>query len=165
MLGTLSACYILFLLTKNSGIIGLSKHCCSNKSNYSTTFVVLFSQAAKMAKKLLSFLFLFLLKNIIAKFDSKILNSLDVANIDSKIVNRLDIEIELDDIDLMNVVELTTTSDFYIRAYQNDTPSDPIENTLKVIDITSLSYRETNFERKSQSYIKAELLTNKIFET
>ena len=118
-----------------------------------------------MAKKLLSFLFLFLLKNIIAKFDSKILNSLDVANIDSKIVNRLDIEIELDDIDLMNVVELTTTSDFYIRAYQNETPSDPIENTLKVIEITSVSYNETNTERNSQSYIKAELLTNKIFET
>ena len=113
-----------------------------------------------MAKKLLSFLFLFLVKNITAKFDSKILNSLDVANIDSQIVNRLDIGIELDDIDLMNVVELTTMSDFYIRAYQNDTSSDPIENTLKVIEITSLSYNETNIVRKSQSYIKAESLTD-----
>ena len=107
---------------------------------------------------------LFLVKNIIAKlsFDIKILGYLDVANIDSQIINRLDIEIELDDIDLVNVVELTTLSDFYIRACQNDTPSDPIKHTLKVIDIESLSYNVTNVEKKSQSYIKAELLTNKM---
>ena len=84
-------------------------------------YLVLFSQAAKMAKQLLSFIFLLLVKNIIAKFDSKILTYLDVANIDSQIVNRLDIEIELDDIDLINVVELSTMSDFYIRSYQNVT--------------------------------------------
>ena len=121
-----------------------------------------FSQVAKMAKKLLAFVCLCLVKNTIAKFDSKILKYLDVANIDSQIVNRLDIEIEPDDTDLMNVVELSTMSDFYIRAYKDDTPSDPIENTLKVIDITSLSYNENNFEKKSQSYIKVELLTNQI---
>ena len=117
--------------------------------------LVLFSQAAKMDKKLFSFIFLLLVKNIIAKFDSKILNYLNVANIDSQIVNRLDIEIELDDIDLINVVELSTMSDFYIRAYQNVSQSDHIENTLKVIDIESLSYDETNIEKKQQSYIKA----------
>ena len=123
-------------------------------------YIVLSSQAAKMAKKLLyvSFTFLFLVKNVISKFDSKILDYLDLANIDSQIVNRLDLEIELDDIDLMNMVELSTMSDFYIRAYQNDTPSDSIENTLKVIDTTTLSYEEANIELKSQSYIKAELL-------
>ena len=117
-----------------------------------------------MIKKPFTFICLFLVKNIIAKlsFDIKILGYLDVANIDSQIVNRLDIEIELDDIDLVNVAELTTISDFYIRACQNDTPSDPIEHTVKVIDIESLSYNETNVEKKSQSYIKAELLTNKI---
>ena len=53
-------------------------------------------------------------------------------------------------------------SDLYIRAYQNVTQSDPIENTLKVIDIESLSYYETNIEKKQQSYIKAKLLTNQI---
>ena len=108
-----------------------------------------------MAKKLFSFIFLLLVKNIIAKFDSKILNYLDVANIDSQIVNSLDIEIELDDIDLMNVVELSTMSDFYISAYQNITQSDHIENTVKVIDFESLSYDETNIEKKQQTYIKA----------
>ena len=126
-----------------------------NNSKVFMCTLVLFSQAAKMAKKLFSFIFLLLVKNIIAKFDSKILNYLNVANIDSQIVNRLDIEIELDDIDLINVVELSTMSDFYIRAYQNVSQSDHIENTLKVIDIESLSYDETNLEKKQQSYIKA----------
>ena len=78
-----------------------------------------------------------------------------VANIDSQVVNKLDFEIELDDIDIINVVELSTMSDLYIRAYQNVTQSDHIENTLKVIDIESLSYYETNIEKKQQSYIKA----------
>ena len=126
-----------------------------NNSKVFMCTLVLFSQAAKMDKKLFSFIFLLLVKNVIAKFDSKILNYLNVANIDSQIVNRLDIEIELDDIDLMNVVELSTMSDFYIRAYQNITQSDHIENTVKVIDIESLSYGETNIEKKQQSYIKA----------
>ena len=126
-----------------------------NNSKVFMCTLVLFSQAAKMDKKLFSFIFLLLVKNIIAKFDSKILNYLNVANIDSQIVNRLDIEIELDDIDLINVVELSTMSDFYIRAYQNITQSDHIENTVKVIDIESLSYGETNIEKKQQSYIKA----------
>ena len=126
-----------------------------NNSKVFMCTLVLFSQAAKMDKKLFSFIFLLLVKNIIAKFDSKILNYLNVANIDSQIVNRLDIEIELDDIDLINVVELSTMSDFYIRAYQNVSQSDHIENTLKVIDIESLSYDETNIEKKQQSYIKA----------
>ena len=111
-----------------------------------------------MAKRLLyfiSFIFLLLVKNIIAKFDIKLLNYLDVANIDSQVVNKLDFEIELDDIDLINVVELSTMSDLYIRAYQNVTQSDHIENTLKVIDKESLSYYETNIEKKQQSYIKA----------
>ena len=121
-------------------------------------YPVLFSQATKMAKRLLyfiSFIFLLLVKNIIAKFDIKISKYLDVANIDSQVVNKLDIEIELDDIDLINVVELSTMSDLYIRAYQNVTQSDHIENTLKVIDKESLSYYETNIEKKQQSYIKA----------
>ena len=121
-------------------------------------YPVLFSQATKMAKRLLyfiSFIFLLLVKNIIAKFDIKLLNYLDVANIDSQVVNKLDFEIELDDIDLINVVELSTMSDLYIRAYKNGTKSDLIENTLKVIDIESLSYYETNIEKKQQSYIKA----------
>ena len=126
-----------------------------NNSKVFMCTLVLFSQAAKMDKKLFSFIFLLLVKNIIAKFDSKILNYLNVANIDSQIVNRLDIEIELDDIDLINVVELSTMSDFYIRAYQNVSQSDHIENTLKVIDIESLFYDETNIEKKQQSYIKA----------
>ena len=126
-----------------------------NNSKVFMCTLVLFSQAAKMDKKLFSFIFLLLVKNIIAKFDSKILNYLNVANIDSQIVNRLDIEIELDDIDLINVVDLSTMSDFYIRAYQNVSQSDHIENTLKVIDIESLSYDETNIEKKQQSYIKA----------
>ena len=126
-----------------------------NNSKVFMCTLVLFSQAAKMDKKLFSFIFLVLVKNIIAKFDSKILNYLNVANIDSQIVNRLDIEIELDDIDLINVVDLSTMSDFYIRAYQNVSQSDHIENTLKVIDIESLSYDETNIEKKQQSYIKA----------
>ena len=124
-----------------------------NNSKVFMCTLVLFSQAAKMDKKLFSFIFLLLVKNIIAKFDSKILNYLNVANIDSQIVNRLDIEIELDDIDLINVVELSTMSDFYIRAYQNVSQSDHIENTLKVIDIESLSYDETNIEKKQQSYM------------
>ena len=121
-------------------------------------YPVLFSQATKMAKRLLyfiSFIFLLLVKNIIAKFDIKLLNYLDVANIDSQVVNKLDFEIELDDIDIINVVELSTMSDLYIRVYQNVTQSDHIENTLKVIDIESLSYYETNIEKKQQSYIKA----------
>ena len=117
--------------------------------------LVLFSQAANMAKKLFSFLFILLVKNTIAKFDSKIINFLNVASIDSQIVNRLDIEIALDDIDLMNVIELSTMSDFYIRAYQNVTQSDHIENTLKVIDIESLYYKEINIEKKQQSFIQA----------
>lgn len=111
-----------------------------------------------MAKRLfyfISFIFLLLVKNIIAKFDIKISKYLDVANIDSQIINKLDIEIELDDVDLINMVELSTMSDLYIRAYQNGTKSDLIENTLKVIDIESLSYYETNIEKKQQSYIKA----------
>ena len=111
-----------------------------------------------MAKRLfyfISFIFLLLVKNIIAKFDIKILNHLDVANIDSRIINKLDIEIELDDIDLNDVVELSTLSDLYIRAYQNVTQSDHFENTLKVIYIESLSFYETNIEKKQQSYIKA----------
>ena len=121
-------------------------------------YPVLFSQAAKMAKRLFSFIFfifLLLVKNVIAKFDIKISKYLDVANTDSQIINKLDIEIELDDIDLINVVELSTMSDLYIRAYQNVTQSDHIENTLKVIDKESLSYYETNIEKKQQSYIKA----------
>ena len=121
-------------------------------------YPVLFSQAAKMAKRLFaftSFIFLLLVKNIIAKFDIKILNHLDVANTDSQIINKLDIEIELDDVDLINMVELSTMSDLYIRAYQNVTQSDHFENTLKVIDIESLSFYETNIEKKQQSYIKA----------
>ena len=111
-----------------------------------------------MAKRLfyfISFIFLLLVKNIIAKFDIKISKYLDVANIDSQIINKLDIEIELDDVDLINMVELSTMSDLYIRAYQNGTKSDHIENTLKVIDKESLSYYETNIEKKQQSYIKA----------
>ena len=118
-----------------------------------------------MAKRLfyfISFIFLLLVKTTIAKFDIKIFNYLDVANMDSKIVNKLDIEIEIDDVDLINVIELSTMSDLYIRAYQNVTQSDHIENTLKVIDIESLSYYETNIEKKQQSYIKAKLLTNQI---
>ena len=121
-------------------------------------YPVLFSQATKMSKRplyFISFIFLLLVQNIIAKFDIKLLNYLDVANIDSQVVNKLDFEIELDDIDLMNVVELTTMSDFYIRAYQNVTQSDHFENTLKVIYIESLSFYETNIEKKQQSYIKA----------
>jgi hypothetical protein len=127
--------------------------------------LVLFTQATKMAKRLfyfISFIFLLLVKTTIAKFDIKIFNYLDVANMDSKIVNKLDIEIEIDDVDLINVIELSTMSDLYIRAYQNVTQSDHIENTLKVIDIESLSYYETNIEKKQQSYIKAKLLTNQI---
>ena len=127
--------------------------------------LVLFTQATKMAKRLfyfISFIFLLLVKTTIAKFDIKIFNYLDVANMDSKIVNKLDIEIEIDDVDLINVIELSTMSDIYIRAYQNVTQSDHIENTLKVIDIESLSYYETNIEKKQQSYIKAKLLTNQI---
>ena len=127
--------------------------------------LVLFTQATKMAKRLfyfISFIFLLLVKNIIAKFDIKISKYLDVANIDSQIINKLDIEIELDDVDLINMVELSTMSDLYIRAYQNVTQSDHIENTLKVIDIESLSYYETNIEKKQQSYIKAKVLTNEI---
>ena len=129
------------------------------------SILVLFTQATKMAKRLfyfISFIFLLLVKTTIAKFDIKIFNYLDVANMDSKIVNKLDIEIELDDVDLINVIELSTMSDLYIRAYQNVTQSDHIENTLKVIDIESLSYYETNIEKKQQSYIKAKLLTNQI---